>query len=238
MSGSASENVSQDRMMLPRADKIAKFRARLLRWYRMYGRELPWRDPGQSLYGQVISECLLQRTRAEMVSDAFPRFVSKYPNWEARASAGENELGEILRPLGLWKRRAISLRALAREMVARRGRFPSSREEIENLPGVGQYICNAILVFAHSEPAPLLDTNMARVLERVFGKRKLADIRYDPYLQRLAATVVESRKRAEINWAILDVASSICKIRNPRCPECPARRLCKWARVHGGARVA
>jgi A/G-specific adenine glycosylase len=114
-------------------------------------------------------------------------------------------------------------------MAKRRGVFPRSRDEIETLPNVGQYIANAILLLCHREAQPLLDVDMARVLERFFGPRKLADIRYDPYLQSLAKAVVNSRDSVLINWAILDHASLICKISEPLCFDCPLVKRCRFA---------
>ena len=102
----------------------------------------------------------------------------------------------------------------------------SKRIDIEELPGVGQYIANAILLFCHGEAQPLLDAGMARVLERVFGSRKLADIRHDPYLQGLAFEIVQCEKAREINWAILDLAATTCLVRKPRCDECPIFSMC------------
>ena len=84
-------------------------------------------------------------------------------------------------------------------MAKRNGRFPSTRVEVEALPGVGQYITNATLLLCHGEAQPLLDVNMARVLERVFGPRKLVDIRYDPYLQNLAFEIVQCKGAKELN---------------------------------------
>ena len=113
-------------------------------------------------------------------------------------------------------------------MAKRGGRFPRTRGEIEELPGVGQYIANAILMFCQDEPQPLLDVNMARVLERFFGSRKLADIRYDPYLQKLAREVLPRKRYKEFNWAILDFASLICKARKPLCLKCPLEIRCRY----------
>jgi A/G-specific adenine glycosylase len=118
-------------------------------------------------------------------------------------------------------------------MVRRNNRFPIDRKEIETLPGIGQYIANAILMFCHREPKPLLDVNMARVLERVFGARKLADIRYDPYLQKLAGKIVQCKTSEKLNWAILDIAATICIIRNPRCNDCPIVSICLSADKFG-----
>jgi A/G-specific adenine glycosylase len=113
-------------------------------------------------------------------------------------------------------------------MAERGGRFPKEIMEIEALPGVGQYIANAILLFAGGRPEPLLDVNMTRVLERVFGPRALADIRYDPYLQSLARSIVEGDDPAAVNWAILDHASLVCKLRHPLCTACPLNRQCLY----------
>jgi A/G-specific adenine glycosylase len=180
-------------------------------------------------YQHIIAEVLLQRTRAETVASFFPGFVREFPSWRKLGKARIRRLQRHLRPIGLWRRRAISIQALAREMAKRNGRLPRKREDIEALPGVGQYIANAVLLFCHGIPQPLLDVNMARVLERVFGPRKLADIRYDPYLQELAGKVIECKVPGSLNWAILDLAASICLQRKPRCNECPLASMCLYA---------
>jgi A/G-specific adenine glycosylase len=204
---------------------ISRFRAKLLRWFDQEGRKLPWRR-SRNRYQEIIAEVLLQRTRAETVAAFFPEFIQRYPTWTELDSADLGGLRRFLRPIGLWRRRSDSIKALAREMVARNGRFPTARRDIEALPGVGQYIANAIQLFCHGKPRPLLDTNVARVLERVFGPRKLADIRYDPYLQSLAKRVVRCASPRQINWAILDLAAKVCATRSPRCNICPLARLC------------
>jgi A/G-specific adenine glycosylase len=101
---------------------------------------------------------------------------------------------------------------------------------------VGQYVANAVLLFAHGRREPLLDVNVARVLERHFGPRRLADIRYDPYLQALARMVVSSKHPAKVNWALLDLAALICRIRAPLCQECPLSATCRdYARRRNSA---
>ncbi len=143
--------------------------------------------------------------------------------------ASEKELQNYLKPIGLWKRRAASMISLGKELSMREGKFPRNRLEIEALPGVGQYIANAILIFCHGDSQPLLDTNMARVLERFFGPRKLADIRYDPYLQGLAFRVVKGDDTISMNWALLDFAALICKQAVPLCASCPLAARCRFA---------
>ena len=216
-------------MSVPTAKEIAWFRQKLIVWFRTNKRPFLWRDESAGDYIKVLSEVLLQRTRAEVVAAFLTDFLKRYPSWDELSKATEEDLQQYLQPLGLWRRRAASLKRLADEMAKRKGRFPRSRAEIEQLPNVGQYIANAILLFCHGESQPLLDVNMARVLERFFGPRKLADIRYDPYLQSLAKAVVSSMTPELVNWAILDHATLICKISVPLCMKCPVVTRCQFA---------
>jgi A/G-specific adenine glycosylase len=208
--------------------QIQYFQNSLLAWYGKNGRKFPWRRKKYSQYNRVISEVLLQRTQANTVAKFFPDFIKTFPSWKILSRATEEELGEYLKPIGLWRRRSASLIKLAKAMNDRKGVFPRNREEIEELPGVGQYIANAILMFCFGERQPLLDTNMSRVVERFFGPRNLADIRYDPYLQVLTKRVVDSTEAAKLNWAILDLAALVCKAQTPRCFECPLRNHCQY----------
>ena len=213
----------------PSPATMTALRRKLLRWFESHGRSFPWRRASATNYQYIIAEALLQRTRAETVALFFPRFTKEFPSWRQLAFASVIRLQNYLKPIGLWRRRASSIRALAKTMAKRNGRFPRERTAIEALPGVGQYIANAVLLFCHAQPQPLLDFNMARVLERVFGPRKLADIRYDPWLQELARKVVRCKAPARLNWAILDLAATTCLASNPRCSECPLASLCKFA---------
>ncbi len=210
----------------PSPREVSAFRRQILAWFRRNGRHFPWRKHHATPYQLILPELLLQRTRADVVAAYLPQFMKHYPSWSALAHGTEEELGEFLRPLGLWRRRASSLFALARELAARRGRFPRHRMDIEALPGVGQYIANAIALFAFHQPQPLLDVNMARVLERCFGARRLADIRYDPQLQGTARLIVAGSESAYVNWAILDLAALVCRKSKPLCRECPLRKSC------------
>lgn len=213
----------------PTLEKARWCRRRLLAWYEQHGRQFPWRSQCAGVYQQVVAEVLLQRTQASTVGRFFDAFFDQFRSWDDIDSAPDELLENVLRPIGLWRRRAIALKALAGEMVARRGHFPDSRGELETLPAIGQYVASAVLLFAQGRPEPLLDANMARVLDRVFEPRRLVDIRYDPRLQGLARLLVRSREPARINWAILDLAARHCGSRSPRCDECPLRKRCNFA---------
>jgi A/G-specific adenine glycosylase len=201
----------------------------LLHWWRSNKRQFPWRRVGASRYHQIVSEVLLQRTLAPTVAAFWPTFIARFPGWQSIADAPLRDIERVLQPIGLSKQRAPRLKALATILAKSCGRFPAARDHIEALPGVGQYIANAILLFCHNKRHPLIDVNMARVLERYFGPRTLADIRYDPYLQGLAHAVVVGKHPRELNWAILDFAALVCTLRRPRCPACPLSKECYYA---------
>lgn len=204
-------------------------------WYQAYGRKFPWRRRGASNYERVVTELLLQRTRAETIAALAPVFFNKYPTWHSLARASPVSLARLLRPIGLYTRRAAAFASLAKVVVARRGRFPKDREALEELPGVGQYVASAILVIHHGKREPFLDVNMARVLERYFGPRQLADIRYDPWLQDLARKIVQGRDPLTTNFAILDFAALVCTSKRPHCSSCPLRRACKMVGIFSSA---
>lgn len=201
-------------------------------WYATNGRKLPWRDDSASLYHRVSVEVLLQRTRAETVSGFYETFYSHFPDWQSLADAAVEDIADIIRPIGLYNRRSASLQALAKYAHAAGGSFPATYEELLKVPAVGQYVANAILMFEHQHSTPLLDVNMARVIERFIRPRKLADIRYDPWLQQAAHWLVRDTPIAS-NWAVLDFAAKVCKLPVPACAICPVQRKCSFFRKLG-----
>jgi len=214
-------------------EQLDHFLEIVLGWFEDFGRDFPWRHRSASVYHRVVTEILLQRTTSEAVAREYPVFFARFPSWSAIVEAGTGEVEAALRPLGLWRRRARALGALAVEMESRGGRFPLGRRELEQLPAVGQYVANSIGLFCENYPRPLLDASMARVLERYFGPRRLADIRYDPYLQDLSKRLIGRAARpVEANWAILDFAAVVCRRRQPGCELCPLGGRCRyrWAR--------
>ena len=211
------------------AAKIQQFKSGLLAWFADKRRDFYWRSAGACTYTKVVSEVLLQRTQAPVVSNFLPTFISAFPSWNAIAESDEEDVGEILRPLGLWRRRAKALVALAGDLSRREGCWPADRHELETMPAVGQYVASAVLMFEHGVAAPLMDASMARVLRRYFEvKPEKADIRYDKPLQALANAVVDDPDAVKLNWAILDFAALQCKKAKPECETCPLRKGCVY----------
>lgn len=202
-----------------------------MRWFQANGRDFPWRRPGLDLYTHAVTEVLVQRTRADVVARHLPGFLSEFPNWESLADAPDHALEDALRPIGLHRRRARALRALAAHRLAT-DRFPSHRADLERFPGVGQYVASAILLFEYGLPEPLLDSNMARMLERFERPRTNADIRTDPFLQEASRVLVGAADPVIVNWATLDLGALVCKPRVPDCPACPLLEKCNWAAEH------
>jgi A/G-specific adenine glycosylase len=197
----------------------------LLRWYAEHGRHFSWRDPRASVYQRVVVEILLKQTRAPAVERIWSAFFASFPEWAALAEAHTSEIEAVIRPLGLWRQRAEALRSLASIMRSRE--FSTEPDELHALPGVGDYVASAILLFAHQQRRPLLDVNMARVLERLFGTRRQADIRRDKALRALATSLVDHQECATLNWAVLDLGAVVCAARTTSCARCPLEHLCE-----------
>jgi A/G-specific adenine glycosylase len=210
----------------PPGESLDWFRTRVLDWFSSNRRPFSWRET-EDEYPTLIAEALLQRTTARVVDAHLPRFLERFPTWETINRADVEELEHELRPLGLWRRRAAVLKRLAAVMSSEVA-LPPHNEALRALPGVGQYIANAVSLVVHGERRPLLDSSMARVLERFFGPRDLSDIRYDPYLQLLARRVVDTRDAKALNWAILDLAARVCRPK-PECELCPLASRCPSA---------
>lgn len=212
------------------SEELHEFRFALLDWFNSQGRRFLWRRSDADTYIKIVSEVLLQRTRAETVARFVPSFLARYPSWKSIARSGARSLSTVLKPLGLWQRRTSSLMALAKDIDNRHGVWPKNRMELEAMPAVGQYIASAILLFEHGCREPLLDGSMARVLRRYFDLSLAAvDIRHDRTLQSAARSVLSRGEPTILNWAILDAGAAFCKTL-PKCSNCPLKLGCAYAK--------
>jgi A/G-specific adenine glycosylase len=209
--------------------KLDKFAQLLLEWFSENRRDFPWRETSDP-YKVLMAEIFLRKTDAGKVLGIYEHFIRKYSSLEALNNADESELEDFLRPLGLYRRRAKELLDLAQiVMTKHRGEVPHSREELLRLPGVGEYIANAVLCFAFDQTVPLLDTNVVRVVTRVFSfrpRRKRA--RDDPEMWRDVKQIVPKGKARDFNLAVLDLAATTCLSRKPKCAICPVTSLCDY----------
>ena len=218
------------RSSTPRAPKLKNaqpFTRKVLAWYARAGRDLPWRrtrDP----YRVLVSEFMLQQTQVSRVQEYYPRFLARFPDLDALASARPRAVREAWDGLGYYAR-ASNLHALAR-VVSRDsdGTLPAEPEELIKLPGIGPYTAGAVASFAYEKPVPAVDTNVARVLRRVFfGKRETRNGKREVW-QLAAVLVPRNGKRAwKFNQAIMELGALICVARKPKCPGCPVRPVCR-----------
>lgn len=210
-----------------RREEIAR---RLVEWYNKEGKRLPWRMEGLRPYDILMAEMMLQKTRANMVARAYSSFLERYPNFQSLAFASVKEIAQILKPLGLYNRRARWMKAIAETIVKKyAGKLPRKRETLLALPGLGMYNANAILCFACNKAVPLVDVNVARVLGRVASIKVSGDLRRNKELYDLASQLVPEKNFKEFNWALLDLGSTICTPKNPKHNVCPIASLCEHA---------
>ncbi len=208
-------------------ERIPWLRRRLLCWFKQSGRSFPWRDPERAPYEVVVAEILLQRTTAAGVARAYAGFLERYPSWEALALAPREGLENALRPLGLWRQKAVALQQLAQSIEERGGVVPRSRAELERLPGIGPYTASAVLAIVYGRAEPLLDVNMARCLGRFFSSPEPTTEAPKRWLHALALRLVSGKQSLQVNWAALDFGALVCQARRPRCHECPLRARCR-----------
>jgi A/G-specific adenine glycosylase len=211
-------------------DKIEEFRKRIIEWYGLHGDiRLPWRS-ARSGWEVLVASFLLRKTATKQVAKIYVEFIRRYPGPQALLKASEEEVRELIKPLGIEHQRSKHLIALARELVGRfGGRVPCDKESLKELPGVGDYIASEVLLVACNQPEPLLDRNMIRVLERVFGVKSLKKRPHtDKALWHFAKTIVpaEPGQARKFNYGVLDFARKICISRSPKCPACPLREIC------------
>ena len=200
-----------------------RFVRRLLAWYGRHKRDLPWRRTSNP-YRVLVSEVMLQQTPVERVVPKYGEFIRAYPSLRALAAAAPRDVRRMWYPLG-YNARPARLHVVARETVARYGgRLPRDPEALDRLPGIGRYTASAVASIAFGARLPALDTNVRRVLTRVFhGARAVADKR----LWALAGSLVPARRPGDFNQALMDLGALVCTAGSPRCSVCPVRRLCR-----------
>ncbi len=212
---------------LPAPQARQRFRRRLLAWYRAHGRDLPWRNTDDP-YHILVSEVMLQQTQVDRVLPKYAEWLDRYPTFHSLAAADVEEVAETWQPLG-YNIRPRRLHAIAREAVSRfGGELPSDAETLLSFKGIGEYTAGAVLSFAFGQRAAILDTNVARVLFRVFvgrGDAKAHATRR--HLWNISRIVLPRVHVYDFNQALMDFGATMCTARKPRCVECPMRRFCR-----------
>ena len=220
--------VSGRRKSAPKLAPAARqaFRRRLLGWYRRHGRDLPWRvtrDP----YRILVSEVMLQQTQVDRVLPKYHEWIDRYPTFEALAAAPEPDVVETWRPLG-YNIRPRRLQAIARESMTRYGgTLPDDEATLRSFKGIGAYTAGAVMSFAFGKRAAILDTNVARVLFRVFvGRGDERSHAMKAGLWDISRTVLPHKHVFDFNQALMDFGATVCTARKPKCSACPMTVQC------------
>ncbi len=211
----------------------SSFTSKLLTWYAQHKRDLPWRRDTHDPYRVWIAETLLQQTQAATVIPYYARFLARFPNVRALASARLDEVLKVWEGAGYYAR-ARNLHRAAQEIVARLGgEIPSTVEDLLTLPGIGRYTAGAIASIAFGRDAPVVDGNVTRVLCRYFnitGDPKSA--RTQKELWQRAENLLPRGRAGEFNQALMELGATLCTPRQPRCAACPLARGCAARRLN------
>ena len=207
-----------------------RFKRRLVNWFRRHGRDLPWRrtrDP----YRILVSEVMLQQTQVARVEGYWHRFLERFPTIHDLARARPARVRESWAGLGYY-RRAANLHRLARDVVTNHdGALPRDAAALRALPGVGMYTAGAVASFAYELAEPAIDTNVSRVLRRVFHPDLEHGADADRVLHATAKALVPRRGNNAwlTNQALMELGALVCTSRVMRCTACPVRPACATA---------
>ena len=203
------------------------FRRRLLAWYRQHGRTLPWRET-RDPYHILVSEIMLQQTQVDRVLPKYQEWLDRYPSLAALAAAPEADVVKTWYPLG-YNVRPRRLQAIARESVEKyNGELPHDEDTLRSFKGIGAYTAGAVMSFAFGKRAAILDTNVARVLFRVFVGRGDRDSgAMEKHLWEISRAVLPHRHVFDFNQALMDFGATLCNARKPQCMMCPMTSKCR-----------
>ncbi|GAA4551329.1 A/G-specific adenine glycosylase [Amycolatopsis samaneae] len=205
----------------------------LLDWFAAHGRELPWREPDCSAWGVLVSEIMLQQTPVSRVQPIWLEWLARWPVPSALAAEPQGEVVRAWGKLG-YPRRALRLHEAAGVIAAEHGDVvPSDVDTLLALPGIGAYTARAVAAFAYGKRAPVVDTNVRRVVARAVhgagdagpasNTRDMADVE--------ALLPAADAPAAKFSAALMELGALVCTARSPRCADCPVHADCAWQRA-------
>ena len=208
-------------------DLVAQTQTSLLTWYAAEQRNLPWRTTSDP-YAILVSEIMLQQTQVDRVLPKYQQFLATFPTLADLAAAPAADVISAWIPLG-YNMRAIRLQSIARQVIEEyQGRIPDTIDELLKLKGVGRYTAGAIACFAYHKQVATVDTNIRRVLHRIFlGLEHPEPKANDAQMLDLAEQVLPQDEAYNWNQALMDLGATICTSNNPQCTRCPLQETCQ-----------
>jgi A/G-specific adenine glycosylase len=207
---------------------MEKLNTALLSWRKNNNRTYPWRKES-SAYKIMIAEFMLQRTRSDQVVPVYINFLNKYPDIKSLSKADIADIAEIIKSLGLHWRSAHFKKAAEYIIAEYNGIIPSTREELLKIPGVGDYVAGVILAISFFKKVPIVDSNIARVLNRYFGMDLEGEIRRNKKIVEKADKLFShcNCEPKELLFAIIDFSALVCTPLNPKHEICPFKDDCR-----------
>ncbi len=201
----------------------------LLGWFKEDRRALPWRK-SRDPYRILVSEVMLQQTQVSRVVVKYKEFLQRFPTLVSLSRARASDVIRTWSGLG-YNSRALRLQRLAQLVMERHGgMIPHEPNLLLQLPGVGKYTANAIASFAFHLDVPVVDTNIRRVLARLFSKMRSTDERIsEASAWKIAAALLPRRRSRTWTLALMDLGATVCTARRPLCPQCPVSKVCRSA---------
>lgn len=199
-----------------------------MNWYDSNRKSYPWRST-KNPYKILVTEMLLRKTTRVQVKKIFPIFFKKFPTLKKLAAANRKEVVKIINPLGMEKIRSKLLKKSSLTIIKKHGgRVPLNKTDLLDLPGVGEYTANAVLLFVKKEKVSLVDTNTKRVVERVFLGSHNSKTRVNVQTYEFVDALLPIRRYVDFNLALLDFANAVCLPKKPLCSLCPIKNSCKY----------
>ncbi|MFC7047300.1 endonuclease III domain-containing protein [Halobacteriaceae archaeon GCM10025711] len=195
-------------------DTLLQFRRELLEWYKNHQRDFYWRREIESLsrFQVLMTEIFLQRTRADVVDGLMPDLMEVFVTPDAVLEVNRDELIALIKPLGLYERRFQNIQQLCQSLVDNHdGEVPHTREELVNLPGVGEYTADAVLAICDGKPVLMLDANVRFVAERCLGINSDGSREADDKIRNVLEPCVPEEDPAAFNWALIDLGDALRK---------------------------
>ena len=203
------------------------FEKSILSWFKKNGKKYPWRNE-KDPYRILIAEIMLQRTRVNQVLPVYQEFIKKYPDINSASKADVKQILTYVKKLGLFWRSKLIKEMIAHLVKNTGGKIPPERKELLKIPGVGDYIADAMISFAFNGRRTIIDSNVVRLVSRFFGVEEKGELRRNKKFINLCQELTEKTAAADVkrfNWGLIDLAAEVCKP-FPLCVKCPLSSSC------------
>ena len=204
-----------------------KFQSCILYWSNKNLRDFPWRKKNVTPFKILVAEMLLKRTTAKAASKVYPDLIRKYTSVRKLSVANKKQLAKFVAPIGYPQRAGEMIMAAEYIVENFGGKIPSDKKSLLSIPYVGDYTSSAILSLGYGVPSSMVDSNVSRIISRVFiGKNPQPHITKE--VKQTASRLLHKGEHQKFNFAMLDIGGTICIPRDPKCKSCPLSKLCKY----------